>query len=168
MIDERRRKFAELSAVIFDRDQGVQQILAGILTAIGISRVRKSIDIARGIDTILETASQIVFVRFDGTKEAGNLTRLIRRSNTAFDPNIPIIAYQMQPSATDIVEARDAGVSEFFAVPASTRAVEARVVAAVDRPRELIRSYAYVGPDRRRATKPFDGTERRSADPPPA
>ena len=64
-----------------------------------------------------------------------------------------------------MLQARDAGVTEFMAKPVSVKALCARINAIIDAPRPFIRANGYFGPDRRRRVLPFNGPERRNDDP---
>jgi DNA-binding response OmpR family regulator len=60
-----------------------------------------------------------------------------------------------------ILAARDAGVDEYLIKPLTTAALCAKLEAVLSRRRAFIESEAYVGPDRRRRTAPFQGADRR-------
>jgi DNA-binding response OmpR family regulator len=73
-----------------------------------------------------------------------------------------------------VVDARDAGVTEFVAKPLTAKAVLERIQAVIYRPRPFVRTPNYFGPDRRRREDPgFNGPWLRSTDeskrtPPPS
>ncbi len=60
-----------------------------------------------------------------------------------------------------VVEARDAGITEFVAKPLSAKTLMARITAIIEHPRPFIRSTRYFGPNRRRRTSDYTGPERR-------
>jgi DNA-binding response OmpR family regulator len=53
-----------------------------------------------------------------------------------------------------VVEARDAGVTEFIAKPLSARTLLNRLNAVIYHPRAFVRTPSYFGPDRRRRADP--------------
>ena len=63
-----------------------------------------------------------------------------------------------------VIEARDAGVTEFLAKPISPKSLYTRVHSIVTRPREFVRTKSYFGPDRRRHDLDFTGENRRQED----
>ena len=64
-----------------------------------------------------------------------------------------------------VVEARDAGVTEFVAKPLTAKSVLERMQAVIFHPRPFVRTATYFGPDRRRRDDPtFVGPWRRSTD----
>jgi DNA-binding response OmpR family regulator len=64
-----------------------------------------------------------------------------------------------------VIEARDAGVSEFLVKPFTTKSLYQRIVHLIERPRQFVRSGEYFGPDRRRRVEDFAGEDRRQVDP---
>jgi DNA-binding response OmpR family regulator len=64
-----------------------------------------------------------------------------------------------------VMEARDAGVTEFIAKPLSARTLLNRLNAVIYQPRPFVRTQTYFGPDRRRRADPNHlGPWRRSND----
>jgi DNA-binding response OmpR family regulator len=75
---------------------------------------------------------------------------------------VPVIMMTGHSERRHVIGARDAGVTEFVAKPLSAKALCARIEEVMARPRAFVRSYAFVGPSRRRrADAPFEGTNRR-------
>ena len=64
-----------------------------------------------------------------------------------------------------VMEARDAGVTEFVVKPITAKAVFDRIQAVIIRPRSFIKTEDYFGPDRRRTSSAsYKGPKRRSTD----
>ena len=55
-----------------------------------------------------------------------------------------------QPETHRVLEARDAGITEFLAKPVSARGLYQRITMVIERPRQFIKTRTYTGPDRRR------------------
>jgi hypothetical protein len=61
-----------------------------------------------------------------------------------------------------VVEARDAGVTEFLAKPIAAKSLYERILSVVLNPRSFIQTKSYFGPDRRRNVHSnYAGPERR-------
>jgi FixJ family two-component response regulator len=61
-----------------------------------------------------------------------------------------------------VIEARDAGVSEFLAKPVSAAAIYSHLVRVIEKPRPFVRTRTYSGPCRRRMARlDFEGPDRR-------
>ena len=65
-----------------------------------------------------------------------------------------------------MLEARDAGVTEFCVKPITAIEIYRKMVEVIDHPRPFVRTKTYFGPDRRRQADPvtYNGPERRGAD----
>ena len=95
---------------------------------------------------------------FDGLE----LTQMIRQPGANANPYVPIIMLTGHSEKKRVVQARDAGVTEFLAKPISAKALYQRVLNIVANPRPFIKTKSYFGPDRRRSASPaYIGPERR-------
>jgi DNA-binding response OmpR family regulator len=64
-----------------------------------------------------------------------------------------------------VLEARDAGVTEFLAKPISAKALYQRILNVVVNPRPFIKTKTFFGPDRRRNhSSSYVGPERRKGE----
>ncbi|PKQ04625.1 MAG: hypothetical protein CVT73_13145 [Alphaproteobacteria bacterium HGW-Alphaproteobacteria-12] len=63
---------------------------------------------------------------------------------------IPVIYLTTKRERGAIIAARDAGVTEILSKPFSAKQLTDRIEAVLTRPREIVRSSAFTGPDRRR------------------
>jgi DNA-binding response OmpR family regulator len=64
-----------------------------------------------------------------------------------------------------VVQARDAGVTEFLVKPFTARDMYRRISQIVERPREFVKSEDFFGPDRRRTKRSdYEGPLRREED----
>ena len=61
-----------------------------------------------------------------------------------------------------ILEARDAGATEYLAKPVSGKLFYDRIVAVIENKRQFVRAEAFFGPDRRRLERPYFEEERRA------
>jgi two-component system chemotaxis response regulator CheY len=63
-----------------------------------------------------------------------------------------------------VIEARDAGVTEFLVKPFNTRDLYSRMLQIIEKPRQFVRADQYFGPDRRRSSKQYIGPYKREND----
>ncbi|MEI6101921.1 MAG: response regulator, partial [Eubacteriales bacterium] len=90
------------------------------------------------------------------------LTRLIRSSEKGPNRFIPIVMLSGYSVREQVIEARDAGVTEFLCKPVSAKALYKRIVSMITEPRPFVSSSTFFGPDRRRFVHPqYEGKERR-------
>jgi two-component system, chemotaxis family, chemotaxis protein CheY len=145
-------------------------ILKTILHGLGVGDIRTAADAGDGFRTMREARPDIVFVDWLMAPLDGlDFVRLVRKAEDSPDPLAPIVMLTGHSQAHRVKEARDAGVTEFIAKPVSAESVIARLSAVIHRPRAFVRAPGYVGPDRRRRARTFDGPDRRaSREEPPA
>jgi DNA-binding response OmpR family regulator len=90
---------------------------------------------------------------------------MVRNAPDSRNPYLPIIMMTGHSERYRVMEARDAGVTEFVAKPLTAKSVLERIQAVIYRPRPFVRTADYFGPDRRRKDDPnYDGPRRRAAD----
>ena len=90
------------------------------------------------------------------------LTQMIRKPDANANPYVPIIMLSGHSEKNRVMQARDAGVTEFLAKPISAKGLYQRILNVVANPRPFIKTKTYFGPDRRRNTNAtYIGPERR-------
>ena len=90
-----------------------------------------------------------------------DLIRDVRAGKTGGNRQMPILVMSALSAKDHVVEARDAGVTEFIAKPYGVEGFYRRMVGIVAHPRAFVDSDKYFGPDRRRRQLPYDGPDRR-------
>ena len=94
------------------------------------------------------------------------LTRKLRNLKESFDPYLPIIMVSGYSEEGRVIQARDAGVSEYLAKPISGQMLYERIVTTIEHPHPFVKSETFFGPDRRRRQDPeYAGPERRKTHP---
>jgi len=144
----------------------MRSIITTLLTGAGMHDVREAPDSLSAIRMMREAPVDIALIDFQLSGMDGvELTRQIRRSPATPDPYLAVIMITGHSERSRVMEARDAGVTEFVVKPLTARALLARIEAVVFRPRAFIRAGAYFGPDRRRHNPAdYSGPRRRSTD----
>ena len=95
-----------------------------------------------------------------------DLVRMVRMGRDSPNPHVPVIMLTGHTELDLVREARDVGIDEFVAKPVSVRGLYERLASITTKPRPIVRSPRYVGPDRRaRRGAPHDGRERRRSRP---
>lgn len=94
-----------------------------------------------------------------------SLARRIRNDLRSPNPYVPIILMTGFSEKRRVIQARDAGVTEFLVKPFTARDLYKRITQIIERPRQFVRSEDFFGPDRRRkATLDYRGPLRRESD----
>lgn len=156
----------KLNILIVEDNKHMQILLKEILRSFRINQIRVADDGADGIKELKSFATDIVICDWNMQPIDGlDFTRMVRTSSDSSNPYVPIILLTGHTESSRVMEARDAGITEFLAKPVSAVGLYKRICAVVDRPRQFIKTSRYTGPDRRR----MDATDlnnrgRRAAD----
>jgi DNA-binding response OmpR family regulator len=159
----RRYDFSGISMLLVDQNRFIRTIVANICRSFGVERVYESDDAPDAFTLMKQTPIDIVVTEWmleplDGR----DFARLVRTARDSPNPMVPIIMLTGHTQAQYVIEARDAGVSEFLCKPVSSRNLLNRMIHVIERPRSFVKSPGYVGPDRRRRdVESYTGPERR-------
>lgn len=158
--------FSRLSVLVADDEQFILTLTRSLLNGFGISDVRIVSNSHLILDEIANGEIDILMVDWDMEPMTGiELTRHIRLDPKSPDRYLPVIIMTGHTELSLVLEARDAGVTEFLAKPMTVRSLYQRIVSVIERPRPFVRSADYFGPDRRRMADPnYDGPERRGVE----
>lgn len=152
----------KLKMLVIDDHRNMRDLMKFILSGLGVGFVATAPDSAAAFSEMRAFAPDIVFVDWAMEPLDGlDFVRLVRNASDSPDPFVPIVMMSGHTEYGRIIEARDAGVTEFLAKPLSAMKVAQRIENIIHRPRPYVRTGSYFGPDRRRQTKNFRGTDRR-------
>lgn len=154
----------KLSVLVVDDHINMRRIISTILHAFGIISVTEATDGADAIEAMRSHHTDVVILDWEMPGIDGvEFTQLIRNASDSPNPFVPIIFLTSYSDKRHVIEARDAGATEFLAKPVSAKAIYDRLIAIINRPRPFIRSKNYFGPcRRRRANQEYHGSERRT------
>jgi CheY-like chemotaxis protein len=156
--------------LLVDDNQHMRSIVVAVLAGVGIKFVRETRDGVEALAALRDWSPDIAIVDFQMSPTDGvEFTRLVRNDPESKNPYLPIIMMTGHSERSRVLEARDAGVTEFVAKPLTAKHVLDRMKAVILNPRAFIRTETYFGPDRRRRRDPeYAGPLRRSEDLAPA
>ena len=158
-----RIDFNRLRFLVIDDNAHMRRILRTLLHGYGAREVYEAEDGAAGLEAFTHYMPDIIIADwvmpiFDGLE----LAQMIRQPGANANPYVPIIMLTGHSEKKQIVNARDAGITEFLAKPISAKSLYERILNVVANPRPFIKSKNYFGPDRRRNVNPnYVGPERR-------
>ena len=156
-----------LHILIVDDDAHMRHLVRSILNTLG---VKKTSEASNGADALKEMhhfPADIVICDWSMDPLNGiDFTKMIRTASDSPNPFVPIIMLTAHTEVNRVMQARDAGISEFLAKPISAKALYSRICMVIDNPRVYIRSNGnagYIGPTRRRKSRGgIAGVERRT------
>lgn len=161
---EGSEKFASLSVLVVEDSEHMMRLLKAMLRAFGIGYIDSATDAKQALQIMRVRVPDILIVDWMMEGMTGiELTKHIRLSDASPNPFMPILMVTAHAEKELVIEARDAGVTEFLVKPIAAAALAQRLSTILDQPRPFVRTAAYFGPDRRRQDLPFNGSERRTA-----
>lgn len=153
-----------LRVVVIDDNTYMRRIVRTLLHSFGVREVMEAEDGATGLELFQSHLPDIVITDwampiFDGIE----LTRMIRNPNSSPNAYVPIILLTGHSEKKRVIEARDAGITEFLAKPISAKLLYQRIASTILTPRPFVKTATYFGPDRRRGRtgEAPNGRERR-------
>jgi two-component system chemotaxis response regulator CheY len=157
---------SELSVLIVEDNSHMQLLLKEILRSFNIRNIRTALDGVDGLKELKTFTADLVIADWNMEVLDGlEFTRMVRSADDSRNPYVPIIMLTGHTETHHIVEARDAGMTEYLAKPISAKSLYERICSVIEKPRQFIKTRTYAGPDRRRS-KPTAKTNkgRRASD----
>ncbi len=158
-----RSIFEMLTVLVVDDSLHMRRLIARLLEVLGVSEVIVASDGEEAWAKFLKHRPDIVIT--DAAMKPTDGFVLAQRLRAIGEDDlraVPIIMVSAHSELSAVTRARDVGVTDFLCKPISPRLLYERLVGALNRPRKLIESPDFIGPDRRMQTVEPDGPERRS------
>lgn len=150
--------FSSLRILVIDDNLHMRRMLRGILHGLGVRDISEAEDGATGLETFQSSSPDIILLDWVMPILNGiEVTRMIRNLDSSPNPFIPIIMITAHSERRRVIEARDAGITEFLCKPLSAKALSDRITNVMVNPRPFIRSKTYFGPDHRRIRPALPG-----------
>lgn len=157
-----RVEFQRLSFLVVEDGEPVRRLLCAMLQGFGAQEVYEAEDGEAGLQAFAAAKPDIVIADWEMPRLDGlALLRRIRDPERSPAPFTPVIMVTAHAERRRVLQAVEAGVSEYLVKPVSARALYDRVLSVVADPRPFVRAPGYFGPDRRRAPSPPPDGERR-------
>ena len=162
------RRFDRLTALVVDENEETLASTRGALATLGFGQILGAEDAFVADMYIDETPVHFMLTEqwlspYDGIE----LTARVRKRADRKAATMPIILHSLVANLDIVQRARDAGITDFVARPASLAILQRRIIASHTQPRPFIKSNVYVGPCRRRRSLRRAGMERRREMPQP-
>ncbi|MFO1015813.1 MAG: response regulator [Caulobacteraceae bacterium] len=155
----------EIKVLLVDDNQHMRAIVAAIMKGIGVRQLLEARDGAEALGHLRTWPADIAIVDFQMSPVDGvEFTRLIRQAETSPNPYLPIIMMTGYAERKRVMEARDAGVTEFLVKPITAKGIITRLNEVVFKPRPFVKTEDYFGPSRRRIEDPHSTHQRRAGD----
>lgn len=158
--------FSNVTILLVEDNQPMVELLRSLLLVFGVKMVLPARNGKEGFDLFCKHNPDMVLTDWMMREMDGiSLTRLIRNSPKSPNQFVPVVMMTGFSEKRRVIQARDAGVTEFLVKPFSAKDLYKRVEEIIERPRQFVRSEDFFGPDRRRKHDPsYIGPMRREGD----
>ncbi len=141
-----------ISILVVEDNQPMLEIAKSLLLTFGVGHVIAASNGEIGYKRFCEYNPDIVIADWMMKPMDGiSFTRMIRNDPTSPNAYVPIILMTGFSERRRVLQARDAGVTEFLVKPFNARDLYKRIAQVIERPRQFVRSDSFFGPDRRRS-----------------
>lgn len=155
-----------ISVLIVEDNQPMLELAKSLLATFGVGQVHTAKNGEDGFKEFCKHNPDIVVADWMMKPMDGiSLTRRIRNDPVSPNKFVPVILMTGFSERRRVVQARDAGVTEFLVKPFNARDLYRRLSQIIERPRQFVRSEDFFGPDRRRkAQDGYEGQFKRHTD----
>lgn len=161
----RNYDFRFLRILVVDDSRFMTRVVSQILKELGVGHVETAHSGTEAFAIARDFEPDVVISDWDMEGGAGpELVNQLRNAEDSPCRYVNVIMLTGYAERRRVLAARDFGITEFLTKPVSAKAIYARLVAMVERPRPFVRvTDDYFGPDRRRAAnEDYAGPERRA------
>jgi DNA-binding response OmpR family regulator len=145
------RQLSVLKVLIVDDEHTMRKVTRSLLQAIGVKHIHEANDGKSGLEAICMIAPDVVILDWEMPSPNGpEFMRRVRSPGSFPFPGVPIIMLTAHGERRHVVEAVKLGVNEFLLKPVSTKALFARLVSILSKPRRIVQKADYYGPEPRR------------------
>jgi PleD family two-component response regulator len=159
----------DANILIAIEDKPVQSLVRLVCKSAGFENILEATDMNDALAILHEKQVDIVICGpLNKDMSTGlNLVHNIRRQKKKCKfREVPLLMVSGSSVEAQILDARDAGVTEFMVLPVSAQIVESRIRTTILSPRGFVESDIYTGPDRRRRNVKIKGGEKRASNEP--
>lgn len=143
-------QLAALKVLIVDDEHTMRKVTRSLLQAIGVKKIHEANDGRSGLEAICTLAPDIVILDWEMPSPNGaEFVRQVRSPGRFPFPDVPIIMLTAFAERSRVVEAVRLGVNEFLLKPVSSKALAARLVSILAKPRRMVKKGEYYVPEPR-------------------
>lgn len=158
-----------ISILVVEDNQPMLEITKSLLLAFGVGHVIGAPNGEIGFKRYCEYNPDMIIADWMMRPMDGiSFTRMVRNDARSPNPYVPIILMTGFSERRRVLQARDAGVTEFLVKPFNAKDLYKRLAQVIERPRQFVKSGDFFGPDRRRkrdaTMSPYNGPLKRDND----
>ncbi|TNE27754.1 MAG: response regulator [Alphaproteobacteria bacterium] len=155
-------RFNNLSILVAEDNKAMLSLIRAVLNTLEFQDIHTAADGEDAWRIFQSQKPDIVLTDWEMENMTGiELIRKIRRDPASPNRMIPVVILTGYALPERILEARDAGVTEFLVKPFMAKELANRLAHVINKPRDFIETDTFIGPDRRRRETPGYTPERR-------
>lgn len=158
-----KNPYGDLAVLVVEDAAHMASLVCGILKSLGVGRIYEA---RNGDDALNKLASYPIDIALIDNLEPPldglAVVKTVRTAQSQLPKAVPVIYMTAKAHKSAVLAARDAGVTEVLSKPFSAAQLIARIDSVLKKPRSLVQSPDFVGPDRRRREKPPRERRRRA------
>tara|TARA_R110000868_G_scaffold20217_14_gene85875 strand:- start:3214 stop:3750 length:537 start_codon:yes stop_codon:yes gene_type:complete len=158
-----KKTYARLNVMVVEDASHMASLVCGILKSLGFGRIFEARNGADALDVMNTQPVDLVLIDDLAPPMDGlSVVKEVRKSKSKSARGVPVILLTSILNKSAIFAARDAGITEILSKPFSAAQIITRIESVLSRPRDLIESEDFAGPDRRRREKEAPEHRRKS------
>ena len=154
---------SQLSILIVENHDHMRVMFKEIFRTFGIKKNYALATPESGYEAFSKGGSDLVLIDWAPDFDGIGLLNKIRTDSNSANPFVPVIMVTAYSDVDRVVEARDAGMTEYLNKPVSAKRLYQRITSIVESERPYVRVSKFFGPDRRPKKKGITGDERRES-----
>lgn len=161
-------RLEKVSILVADSDKQIAAIVRDVLKGFGFKKILVVPDGGEALRLMKAQSVDLAISEWDLKQVDGiSMLRYIRSASDIGFRYKPVIMLTARSEESDVLIARDAGVTEYVVKPFTARNLVDRIRLVIDHPRNFVWSSAFKGPDRRHkaAGAASSGQEKRGTPP---
>jgi len=135
-----RKQLDALKVLVVDDEHTMRRVTRSLLQSIGVKNIRDACDGREGLQAVCSWGPDVVVVDWKMPNLSGlEFVRRVRSPNEFPYPDVPIIMLTAFGERSRVLEAVDLGVNEFLLKPVSSKALQARLISILTKPRRMVK-----------------------------
>lgn len=157
--------FPSVKILVVDDNLRMRQIIVSVLRAFGFRSIEEAGSCDEALNSFSVAPPDLVIVDYMMPQRTGLDFLHAVRKTVRQERYVPVIMLSGHSDVARVMEARDAGVTEYLAKPVTPSGLLSRIKATAYHARPFVLGSAYVGPCRRRSNRqPHNSPLRRKDD----
>lgn len=160
-----KKSYGDLSILVVEDTAHMASLVCGILKSMGAGKIYEARNGDAALNILAHYPVQVALIDdLEPPLDGLSVVKTLRTAQARFPADLPVIYLTSKTSKSEVLTARDAGVTEVLSKPFSATQLIIRIESVLKKPRSLVKSEGFVGPDRRRREKTPDEDRRRPLD----